>query len=69
MKHTFEAMPRTPGINWNQLRSEREDVCEALLQNATSSNGSGGQQLQARLREIDDALDRIVNLRYDRRRK
>jgi len=59
------------GRAWNHLHAEREDVCEALVKNAeslleegvTSGNGATTWHLallQWRLKEIDDALDRLM---------
>lgn len=63
------------GLVWNRLHSEREDVCQALLQEAAKGlhTPAEGQQesttysenwhrelLQSRLRKIDDALDRLM---------
>lgn len=48
------------GAIWNRLHSEREEICEALIE-----NGDGSLQLlQSRLREIDDALDRLMSGSY-----
>jgi DnaK suppressor protein len=72
---------------WGRLRTEREDVCEALLAEAgaTRALSTDGQEsdrpledmtrdlewhrreaLQARLRQIDDALDRVMASSYGR---
>ena len=67
--------PGSYGSVWHRLHSEREEVCEALLKD--SGTGSEVQQqaertnvsnanwhvelLQARLRKIDDALDRLMS--------
>ena len=46
------------GFAWNRLHSEREDICEALLnENFTERK----ELLQARLRKVDDALDRLMS--------
>ncbi|MEK6336284.1 MAG: TraR/DksA C4-type zinc finger protein [Acidobacteriota bacterium] len=52
---------------WYQLRSEREEICEALLQTGTilyaadsPNQALDANQLQERLRLIDDALDRLM---------
>ena len=67
---------QSEGAVWHQLHSEREDLCETLLRNVEKAGfGSGclsdeidtrtcDQQLQARLRLIDDALDRLMNGTY-----
>ena len=47
------------GFTWNRLHSEREDICEALLK-----EDEGKESLQARLRKIDDALDRLMSGSY-----
>lgn len=69
-----------PGIQapiWYRLHSEREGICEALLREAEMNSlldgmrdPSGGsatwhrELLQARLRKIDDALDRLMSGSY-----
>lgn len=72
---------RNGGPVWNKLHSEREDVCEALLnegapkytveadlemadQSVTESEDWHKNLLQARLRKIDDALDRLMSGAY-----
>jgi hypothetical protein len=45
------------GFLWNRLHGEREDICEALL---TNSADDRKESLQARLRKVDDALDRLM---------
>ena len=45
------------GFVWNRLHGEREELCEALVKEQTESNR---HLLQARLRRIDDALDRLM---------
>ncbi len=47
------------GYTWNRLHSEREDICEALLKDDERK-----ESLQARLRKIDDALDRLMSGSY-----
>lgn len=64
---------------WYRLHSEREGICEALLNDAepktsllhgvahdqsSSSAGWHRELLQARLRKIDDALDRLMSGSY-----
>jgi len=49
----------TGGFIWNRLHGEREDICEALL-----NDGDGKKSLQARLRNVDDALDRLMSGSY-----
>lgn len=54
------------GFVWNRLHGEREDICEALLKHSESSVQplQSDQLLQARLRRIDDALDRLMSGSY-----
>jgi hypothetical protein len=47
------------GAIWNRLHGEREDICEALL--SRSQPASQVRLLQARLRTIDDTLDRLMS--------
>ena len=66
---------------WNRLHSEREDICEALINESATSVETGEapgmskadaepnanwhcELLQARLRKVDDALDRLVSGSY-----
>jgi len=51
------------GFIWNRLHGEREDLCEALVKEETEAKR---QILQARLRNIDDALDRMMSGSYGR---
>ena len=44
------------GFIWNRLHAEREDICEALLK-----DDGRKESLQARLRQVDDALDRLMS--------
>lgn len=46
------------GFEWNLLHGEREDICEALLADGSKERK---ELLQARLRKIDDALDRLMS--------
>jgi len=46
------------GFAWNRLHGEREDICETLLKETTESRR---KVLQARLRNVDDALDRLMS--------
>lgn len=48
------------GLAWNQLHDEREDICRRLLQESSSRFNERKQVLQARLRNVDDALDRLM---------
>lgn len=68
------------GLVWNRLHSEREDICEAMLKDvpAEMKAEAGTDQkpadistanwhrdlLQARLRKVDDALDRLMSGSY-----
>ena len=51
------------GYVWNRLHGEREDLCEALVKEETEGKR---HLLQARLRRIDDALDRLMSGTYGR---
>jgi|SRR5262249_39608805 len=70
---------RNGGRVWYRLHSEREEVCEALLKDAGSDSKNSAKPkpisaietaywhrelLQARLRKIDDALDRLMSGSY-----
>ena len=46
------------GFAWNRLHGEREDICEALLKDGPKERT---ESLQARLRRVDDALDRLMS--------
>jgi hypothetical protein len=46
------------GFTWNRLHGEREDICEALLKAGPKERQ---ESLQARLRKVDDALDRLMS--------
>lgn len=51
------------GAAWNRLHEEREEICETL--GRTSESGSAySDELHARLRNIDDALDRLMSGSY-----
>jgi hypothetical protein len=61
------------GLLWNRLHEEREDVCEAMLKDSVSLSGAPPTYstapnrqslLQGRLRELDDALDRLMSGSY-----
>jgi hypothetical protein len=67
--HRFRSM----GVVWNLLHSEREDICDVLLKepvafgpNADARRTSNWHKelLQARLRRVDDALDRLFSGSY-----
>jgi RNA polymerase-binding transcription factor DksA len=66
-------------VLWNRLHSEREDICEVMLKDCSNASGTDGEAhphrdvktaswhlelLQARLRKIDDALDRLMSGSY-----
>ena len=46
------------GFMWNRLHGEREDICEALSKEDADEQK---KLLQARLRNVDDALDRLMS--------
>jgi len=48
------------GFIWNRLHAEREDICETLLTSDLLATDERRASLQARLRRIDDALDRLM---------
>lgn len=48
------------GFIWNRLHGEREDICEALLKDFDPLTDERRELLQARLRTVDDALDRLM---------
>ena len=67
------------GEVWNRLHSEREDICEAMLKDCQVKSEVNAEAdaardmttanwhqklLQARLRKIDDALDRLMSGSY-----
>lgn len=54
------------GFIWNRLHGEREDICETLLRSSEPQSQAQQRQrfLQARLRRIDDALDRLMSGSY-----
>ncbi len=61
---------------WNRLHSERESICEAVIQDSVSDTHASRNQdsansatwhlslLQARLKKVDDALDRLMSGSY-----
>jgi hypothetical protein len=50
------------GAVWNRLHAEREEICEALLKCSEPAQERQHElSLQARLRNIDDALDRLMS--------
>lgn len=52
------------GFIWNRLHGEREDICEALLKDSQPYFEERQHVLQARLRKVDDALDRLMSGSY-----
>ena len=52
------------GFIWNRLHGEREDICEALLKETGPYSQERQPPLQARLRKLDDALDRLMSGSY-----
>ena len=48
------------GLMWNRLHSEREDICVALLKDPAPIYDDRRASLEARLRNVDDALDRLM---------
>ena len=52
------------GLTWNRLHGEREQICETLLKEHGRINDERRQWLQARLRKVDDALDRLMSGSY-----
>ena len=46
------------GFVWNRLHGEREELCEALVKEQIEGKR---HLLQARLRSIDDTLDRLMS--------
>ena len=53
------------GFIWNRLHGERENICETLLKHSGSVREQQ-EALQARLRKVDDALDRLMSGSYGR---
>lgn len=49
------------GDVWNRLHQEREDICETLVKDSGPGSTVYRELLQARLRKIDDALDRLMS--------
>ena len=55
--------------DWNHIHSEREEVCEELIRTSIDNASSGkvrmenrslSRYLEARLRLLDDAMDRLI---------
>ena len=52
------------GFIWNRLHGEREDICETLVGISGPNSTIDRELLQARLRNLDDALDRLMSGSY-----
>ena len=52
------------GFTWNRLHEEREEICRALLREHGFVADERRDWLQARLRRVDDALDRLMSGSY-----
>jgi len=52
------------GFIWNRLHGEREDICETLVGISGPNSTIDRELLQARLRKLDDALDRLMSGSY-----
>lgn len=52
------------GFTWNRLHGEREEICQALLKDHGLVADERRECLQARLRKVDDALDRLMSGSY-----
>ena len=52
------------GYIWNRLHGEREEICETLVGISGPNSSVNRELLQARLRKIDDALDRLMSESY-----
>ena len=52
------------GFIWNHLHGEREEICETLVRVSGPDSDVYRDLLQARLRKIDDALDRLMSGSY-----
>jgi len=64
---SFNGVPQSDGGVWYELRSEREKICETLLLEPRASERglaaaarADDKRLQARLRLLDEALDRLM---------
>ena len=72
VKHDNE-ITHSSGV-WHRLHAEREEICDVLLKEpgpGTKAEAGGAnatewhrELLQARLRKIDDALDRLMSGSY-----
>src|SRR5690349_16614053 len=54
------------GFTWNRLHGEREEICETLVGISGPNTAVSCELLQARLRKLDDALDRLMSGSYGR---
>src|SRR5689334_6012800 len=52
------------GFTWNRLHGEREEICETLVRTSGPNSDVYRELLQARLRKLDDALDRLMSGSY-----
>jgi hypothetical protein len=52
------------GFIWNRLHEEREEICETLVGVSGANFDVTCELLQARLRKVDDALDRLMSGSY-----
>jgi hypothetical protein len=52
------------GFVWNRLHGEREEICETLVNFSGPDSDVYRELLQARLRKVDDALDRLISGSY-----
>jgi hypothetical protein len=52
------------GFTWNRLHGEREEICETLVRTSGPDSDVYRELLQARLRKLDDALDRLMSGSY-----
>jgi len=52
------------GFSWNRLHVEREEICETLARISGPNSDVYRELLQARLRKLDDALDRLMSGSY-----
>jgi|SRR5687768_9008580 RNA polymerase-binding transcription factor DksA len=52
------------GAIWNRLHAEREQICEAVVKDDRLIAEERRRWLQARLRKVDDALDRLMSGSY-----
>lgn len=52
------------GFIWNRLHGEREEICETLVETSGLNSDVQRELLQARLRKLDDALDRLMSGSY-----